>query len=341
VLVLMGGPDAERAVSLDSGACVAKALRSSRRFRVAEAVIDAPGAEELRRLADDAGARVVFPVLHGTWGEGGPLQEALEEAGLAYVGSRPRSARLAMDKLATKTTLRVDGVPTPIARALDERDACDVEPPLVLKPIDDGSSVDLRICRTPAEVEQARAVLHDRRGRLMAERYVAGRELTVGIVDDAALPVIEIIPAVEFYDYEAKYEREDTRYVVDPDLPAETLERCREIALLAFRRLGCRDLARVDFIDAPGGPWFLELNTMPGFTTHSLLPMAARATGVEMPALCAGLARTALDRGRQVPRSESAGGTDAAGAVVATTTGEPAGCGRSPRNPAARRAAQR
>ncbi|MHC4947242.1 MAG: D-alanine--D-alanine ligase family protein [Planctomycetota bacterium] len=292
VVVLMGGPDAERDVSLMSGREVAAALRRSERFDVREAVVDAPDETELDRLGGD----VVFPVLHGRWGEGGPLQERLERIGRPYVGSGPRASALAMDKLATKTVLAADDVPTPPARQLRPEDPCDLEPPLVLKPVDDGSSVDLRICRDRAELDAARRLLHPRRGRLLAERFIAGRELTVGVVLGAALPVIEIVPATEFYDYEAKYTRDDTRYHLDPPLPDGCADACRRLAGLAYRRLGCRDLARVDFMLDERGPWFLELNTMPGFTTHSLLPMAAAHAGTPMPELCGRIVDEALRR---------------------------------------------
>jgi D-alanine-D-alanine ligase len=294
VLVLMGGPDAEREVSLLSGRGVAQALRDCGHYDVIERVVDRPTTGELTAMRGD----VVFPVLHGPWGEGGRLQERLEAAGLPYVGSRPPAATLAMDKLATKHIVSAADVRTPCAQRLDAGDECDLRPPLVLKPIDDGSSVDLHICRTERQVTAARARLHRSRGAVMAEPYIAGREITVGIVGDRVLPVIEVVPssAVEFYDYEAKYLRDDTRYVVDPDLPGDFGEQCQRMAMTAFRRVGCRDLARIDFILADDGPWFLEINTMPGFTSHSLVPMAADAVGVSMPALCAKLVEAALER---------------------------------------------
>jgi D-alanine-D-alanine ligase len=297
VLVLMGGPDAEREVSLLSGRAVAQALRESGRFEVIDRVIDQPTAGELTALGGD----VVFPALHGQWGEGGPLQELLEKAGLPYVGSPPEAAALAMDKLATKHVASAAGVQTPCAQRLEPDDACDLVPPLVIKPIDDGSSVDLFICRSADEVASARARLHPARGALMAEPYVAGREITVAIADSDLLPLIEIIPsaAVEFYDYEAKYLRDDTRYIVDPQLPGDVGEQCRRAAVLAFDRIGCRDLARIDFIVDDRAPWFLEINTMPGFTTHSLVPMAAASVGMGMPDLCAKLVDVALSRAEQ------------------------------------------
>jgi D-alanine-D-alanine ligase len=299
VLVLMGGPDAEREVSLVSGRAVAEALRATDRFRVVEHVIDAITAEELERIILRERVRIVFPALHGSWGEGGPMQQVLEDCGVAYVGSKPRPAALAMNKVATKQMLAPDCIQTPESQIIASDDDCTIDPPLVLKPVDDGSSVDLRICRSTKAVGQARAELHPRRSRLLAERYIDGRELTVGILAGEALPLIEIIPAdaVEFYDYEAKYERDDTRYIVDPDVPRAVAEQCRDVALLAFRRLGCRDIARVDFMYDARGPWFLEINTMPGFTPHSLVPMAARAIGLEMPDICRRLVETALVRG--------------------------------------------
>jgi D-alanine-D-alanine ligase len=310
VLVLMGGPDAEREVSLNSGREVAAALRASNQFNVVDRVIDRPTIFELKALASECGADAVFPVLHGRWGEGGPLQELLEQLGLPYVGSQPRAAALAMDKMQSKAAVTMHGVPTPPAQELGAEDRCAIAPPLVLKPVDDGSSVDLRICRSAEEVDAARAHFHARRGRLMAEAYIAGRELTVGIVLDEPLPIIEIIPAVEYYDYQAKYTREDTRYEIDPSLPAGMSERCVEMAMTAYRVIGCRDLARVDIMFDGREPWFLEINTMPGFTKHSLVPMAARKRapgddaggGWEMPELCARLARAALGRGHAVER---------------------------------------
>ena len=296
VLVLRGGPDAEREVSLMSGAEVAGALVESGLFTVVDEVINQPTEQQLRDLVKQHEAEVIFPVLHGPWGEGGGLQEILEEVGVPYVGSKPRPARLAMNKFATKTLLAQDHVPTPPAIQIEPEDECDLEPPLVLKPVDDGSSVDLRICLTREDIEVARAELHPRRERLLAEEYIDGRELTVGYVCGDTLPLIEIMPAMEYYDYDAKYVRDDTRYVLDPELPAGVTERCRELTLIACRRLGCRDVARVDFMLDERGPWLLEVNTMPGFTTHSLVPMAAAHAGRPMPDLCAYLTQTALDR---------------------------------------------
>lgn len=297
VLVLMGGPDAEREVSLDGGREVAAALRAHGRGDIVDAVVDRPTAADITAFEAD----VVFPVLHGPWGEGGALQEVLEAAGVAYVGSRPGPSRRAMDKLVTKMLLAPHEIPTPPARELVAGVECDLAPPLVLKPVDDGSSVDLCICRTDAEVREGVRRLQIRRPRLMAERLIEGREVTVGIVLDEPLPPIEVAPAEGLYDYAAKYEREDTGYIVDAELPPGVSARCVENAMIAYRALGCRDLARVDFMVDERGPWFLEINTIPGFTTHSLVPMAARHAGVPMPELCWRLVEHAWRRGADRP----------------------------------------
>ncbi|MFM9181929.1 MAG: D-alanine--D-alanine ligase [Phycisphaerales bacterium] len=293
VLVLKGGPDAEREVSLRSGTEVAAALREAG-FAVEEVAIDRPGLAELRAMRGD----VVVPVLHGAWGEGGPLQELLEADGRPYVGARPSAARLAMDKVATKAAVGAIGVPTPEAQELRLGEPLSVACPVVLKPADDGSSVDLRICTTPQEVERARLELEPRRTRVMAESFIRGRELTVGLIDGECLPTIEIRPREGTYDYEAKYHRDDTQYVLDPELPEGVAEAVRAFSRAAWHAVGCRDVARADFMLDARGPWFLEINTMPGFTDHSLVPKAARHAGIPMDRLVAGLVHRALGRRR-------------------------------------------
>ncbi|MBM4112053.1 MAG: D-alanine--D-alanine ligase [Phycisphaerae bacterium] len=312
VLVLKGGPDAERDVSLKSGSMVAAALRRAG-CEVVEAAIERPDAAALAALEGE----VIFPALHGPWGEGGPLQELLEADGRPFVGCRARAAKLAMDKLATKTIARRIGVPTPPSRDLTPGDRCDLAPPLVLKPIDDGSTVDVLICRTESEVREGLSALMERRERprrrVMAERFIEGREITVGWALDRILPVIEIVPAEGFYDYEAKYLRDDTEYVADPHraeswantrsrrtpLPAAIVERASADALRLIEALGARDVARVDFMVDDDGAWLLEVNTMPGFTDHSLVPKAAAHAGLSFPELCRGLVERAALRGRE------------------------------------------
>lgn len=296
VLVLMGGTDAEREVSLNSGAEVARALAEGGAFEVVPLVIDRIDIEGLRAQRPS----LVYPVLHGPWGEGGELQKILErleeEDGVPFVGPKSRPAAIAMNKLATKMhAMRLD-IRTPRAREVLRRELIDIDPPLVLKPSNDGSSVDLRICRDQQSVMIARAELEPKRPSLMAEEYIEGREMTVGIVNGEVLPIIEIIPPGEYYDYDAKYNSDETRYVVEPELDEEVAEEMRRATRSIYAALGLRDAARADFIVNEQGSWFLEINTAPGMTTHSLVPMAARHTGVEMPEFCTGLARVALTR---------------------------------------------
>jgi D-alanine-D-alanine ligase len=292
VLVLKGGPDAEREVSLRSGGMVAAALRRAG-AEVHEQTIDRPGLAEIRAMPGD----VVFPVLHGPWGEGGVLQELLEQDGRPYVGCAPAAARLAMDKPASKRAVSEVGVPTPDSQVLRAGDRLTLSPPLVLKPCDDGSSVDLRVCGTVADAEIARTELHPRRPVLLAESFIAGRELTIGLLEDRELPLIEVRPKCGLYDYEAKYNRDDTEYRLDPELPAGVGDSIRRWARAAWNRLGLRDVARMDFMLDARGAWFLEANTMPGFTDHSLVPKAAMHAGIPMERLVITLAERARIRG--------------------------------------------
>jgi len=298
VLVLKGGPDAEREVSLRSGGMVAAALRRAGAV-VHEQTIDRPRLEELRAMPGE----VVFPVLHGPWGEGGVLQEILERDGRPYVGCAPAAARLAMDKPASKRAVAEVGVPTPDSQVLRAADRLTLSPPLVLKPCDDGSSVDLRVCGTVADAERARAELHPRRPVLLAESFIAGRELTIGLLEDRELPLIEVRPKCGLYDYEAKYNRDDTEYRLDPELPAGVADSIRRWARAAWTRLGLRDVARMDFMLDARGAWFLEANTMPGFTDHSLVPKAAAHAGLPMEQLVIALAERALARGGATVRA--------------------------------------
>lgn len=312
VLVLGGGPDAEREVSLVSSRCVAKALTEAG-HQVNYQVIDRPTVDELARW----GGEVVFPVLHGGWGEGGPLQDILEALKRPYVGCRGNAARLAMDKIATKMLAAQHGVPTAPCAVFNARDeGCPLgDFPVVLKPIHEGSSVGVHIVKTPGQWRDAiNAVREDIRRHperaYMVERAILGaRELTVGVTGSwtagsaggaeiEVLDPVEIRPAVEFYDYQAKYNRDDTRYTVDPELPAGVKQKVQGWAREMFAALGCRHLARVDFLLAPGGVFLLEVNTMPGFTDHSLFPMAAAHRGKPMPAICSHLVALAWSQPR-------------------------------------------
>lgn len=300
VLVLGGGPDAEREISLKSSEAVFNAARQAG-LDAALVLIDRPGPAEVASWSD----RVVLPILHGRFGEGSTLQRMMERAGVRFAGCRSEAARLAMDKMATKLAAARCGVPTTPGAVLDaDDDESPVGLPAVIKPVSEGSSVGLHICRDQPSWERAVAEAHADQQRnpqraYMVEPFVAGRELTAPVLADEsgrlrALPLVEIAAADGVYDYKAKYTRNDTRYTVLPDLPEAVTRRIQDDAVSLARAIGVRHLARVDFLWPPGRePVVLEVNTMPGFTATSLLPMAARAAGMEMPDLVAHLARLA------------------------------------------------
>ncbi len=297
VLVLGGGPDAEREVSLVSSRAVAAALQHAG-HSVNYQIIDRPTLQEISLWAGE----VVFPVLHGGWGEGGPMQDILEGLGRPFVGCRGKAARMAMDKMGTKLIAAQHGVPTAAAVVFNAADeGCPLgDMPVVMKPVHEGSSVGVHICRTWPQWNDAVVATRGDMKRhpdrvYMVERAVLGaRELTVGVLGSEtdrmgceALDPIEINPSVAFYDYEAKYKRDDTVYVTDPPLPEGVRAKVQGWARTMFEAIGCQHLARVDFLmDREGGLWLLEVNTMPGFTDHSLLPMAAAHRGRAMPGLC-------------------------------------------------------
>ena len=297
VLVLGGGPDSERQVSLWSSLGVADALRGLGR-PVRYEVIGKLTQKELAALPGD----VIFPVLHGGWGEGGGLQDLLEADGRPYVGSKAHAARLAMDKLATKMAAARAGVPTAECAVWNPSDeGCPIAFPVVVKPVHEGSSVGVHFVREAGEWAAVREkVLSEQREHpsrvYMIERAVlGGRELTVSVLDGRVLAPIEIIPKVAFYDYEAKYTSDETQYRVDPELPAGVKELVRGAAAKMWEALGLRHLARVDFLlDRQGTAWLLEVNTMPGFTSHSLMPMAAAHAGLSYADLCAALVDMAV-----------------------------------------------
>ncbi len=287
VLVLRGGPSAERDVSLASGGGVAAACR-----RLGHSVTEADVVpSDLSAL--DLPADVIFPVLHGQFGEDGQLQAILESRNLRYVGSDSAASSLAMDKDAAKRAWRTAGLPTADWACLDLR--CEsvrlpanFPPPYVLKPTTEGSSIGVRMCDTAAEVQAAAGELAARYSRAILERRLTGPELTVGILGETALPVIQVKPACGFFDYEAKYCRTDTTFLLKPEIDDALYRTTQATALTAFRALGCRDYARVDLIaDLRDGPQLLEINTIPGFTDHSLLPKAAAAAGISFDNLAA------------------------------------------------------
>ena len=300
VTVLYGGPSAEREVSLISGKAVIAGLRSMGHEVFASDI----GPTNLGGL--DHPADVIFPVLHGKFGESGELQEILEQRRLAFVGSGSKASRLGMDKVKTKQAWEQAGLPTPEYRVITAADQPfpEIEYSCVVKAIDSGSSIDVYVCKSPAELPaQAREAMERvvaRHGRALVEQFISGPELTVGVLEERPLAPIRIVPRREFFDYEAKYKANDTEHRFDTGLPANVVEECRHLARKANEVVGARDLARIDIMidHATNRPYLLEINTLPGFTPKSLLPEAANHAGIPFGQLVDRLVRRAYDRGR-------------------------------------------
>jgi D-alanine-D-alanine ligase len=285
--VLMGGRSAEREVSLKSGGAVLAALR---RQGIDAHAFD-PAEQDLGAL-ERAGFARVFVILHGRGGEDGTMQGALELLGIPYTGSGVMASALGMDKWRTKLIWQSAGLPVPEYAVLtDDSDFTAAEAslglPLFVKPAREGSSVGISKVKAPGGLRAAYQAAAEHDALVLAERYLGGGEYTVAILGDQVLPAIRIVPATEFYDYEAKYFRDDTRYLCPCGLPAEQEMAMRDLAQRAFSVLGCRGWGRVDILLAEDGrPYLLEINTAPGMTDHSLVPMAARTAGIDFDELC-------------------------------------------------------
>lgn len=284
VAVLLGGKSAERAVSLNSGNAVLAALKrggvNAHAFDTAE-----------RPLHELEGFDRVFIALHGRYGEDGTIQGALELMGIPYTGSGVMAAALGMDKWRTKLLWQAAGIPTPAFELVQaDSDFAAIERrlglPMFVKPANEGSSIGISKVKAAGGLQAAYEEAAKYDPLVLAEQFVGGGEYTVGILGDLALPVIRIVPANEFYDYEAKYLRDDTRYLCPCGLGEAQESAIRAQALQAFRVLGGRGWGRVDFLmDEAGNHYFLEANMSPGMTDHSLVPMGARAAGVDFDQL--------------------------------------------------------
>ena len=278
---MMGGKSAEREISLKSGAAVLSALQRSD----VDAQAFDPAVEDLSTLREKNIDRV-FIALHGRGGEDGALQGALDLMEIPYTGSGVLASALAMDKWRSKLVWQAAGIPVPdFAVITADSDFAAVEEklglPLFVKPANEGSSIGISKVKQHGDLPAAYAVAVKFDVVVLAERFLAGGEYTVGILGDRALPVIRIVPATEFYDYESKYLRDDTEYRIPSGLSADSEQELQQLAQRAFAVLGGRGWGRVDLmLDDVGKPYVLEVNTSPGMTDHSLVPMAARAAGL-------------------------------------------------------------
>ena len=281
VAVLMGGPSSERAVSLRSGAAVAKALRE-RGYEVAEVVVG-----EDSSFAVPPGTDVAFVAMHGRFGEDGTIQALLRKQGVPHTGSDPEASRRAFDKSLSKPAMVAAGIPTPKHEFLRKGQARTLPLPVVVKPVRQGSSVGVSRVFREADWAAALELALGLDEVALVEEFIPGRELTVGVVGGTVLPVVEIVAPDDFFDYHAKYTAGVSQHVIPAPIPEATAKACQEAALATFRALGCSGMGRVDIRLRPDGKFFvLELNNIPGMTELSLLPDAARAHGWSFPELC-------------------------------------------------------
>ncbi len=297
IAVLKGGWSPERAVSMNSGAAAASALKEAG-YDAIEIVASREVAEQLRDVRPDA----VFNALHGQWGEDGCVQGLLEVLGIPYTHSGVLASALAMDKQRAKAVFEDAGIPAPPGMVVSREEAAGgavMPAPYVIKPNAQGSSVGVFIVREgdnrpPAELASEEWNLGD---DVLVEKFIPGRELTVAVMGDRPLCVTEITTSLAFYDYEAKYAAGGSKHILPANLPEEITERCLDLALRAHNALGCRGLSRADFrfdeADGVNGLYCLEVNTQPGLTATSLAPEQAAYLGISFPALCAWMAEDA------------------------------------------------
>jgi D-alanine-D-alanine ligase len=297
IAVLSGGIGSEREISFQSGRCVAEALKQGD-FDVVTSDIR----PDYLDILDDESIDVFFPALHGEFGEDGQLQRILEDRSLLFAGSGSASSELAFDKIASKKLFEEVGITTPAVIEFDSKiDIKSLEEQLdnftggyVVKPVKQGSSVGIGILSNAKEaISKAQKTISEF-GDCMIEEFIPGREITVGILNGQALPIIEVCPKSGFYDYDAKYIDDETEYLFDTITDPEVVAGVNKSAIDCFDMLDCRHFARVDFILKDDGiAYVLEINTIPGFTSHSLLPKAAARAGFPMSDLCSKIVQAA------------------------------------------------
>ena len=287
VAVLKGGVSSEREVSLQSGAAVAEGLRAA-----GHEVVEVDVREETFQLNHRVEA--VFIALHGAFGEDGRVQKHLVDKGMPYTGSGPEASRRSFDKRLSKKLFIQHDIPTPAFEVLRAGDTRTFSLPVVVKPPLQGSTIGLKRVFEEALWEDSFQQALGYCEEVLVEKFISGRELTVAVVCNEAMPIVEIVAPNDNYSYEAKYHSTETEYLVPAPLAPSVGCACQELALRVFALLGCRGMARIDFrLSDEGRFYVLELNTIPGFTTTSLLPMAAKAAGIDFPQLCDRILATA------------------------------------------------
>ena len=294
--VLAGGPSSEREISLRSGRAVHNALieegLNAFFVDVHDNIYDIIKSEKMD---------VAFLALHGKFGEDGTVQKILDSAGIPYTGSRAAASKLALDKIASKEAFAKNGIPTPKYKVVEKDTGraglkiSSIKLPVVVKPQFEGSSIGLSVVKDQEALEGALKAAFGYSAKVLLEEYISGRELTVGILNDRPLPVIEIVPKERVYDYKAKYSDPDTQYLVPAPIREGATKLAQSLGMRAHTALGCRSFSRTDMMmDAAGNIFVLEVNTIPGMTERSLLPKAAGAIGVSFSQLCVKLIEDAL-----------------------------------------------
>lgn len=301
--VLAGGSSGEREISLESGRAVSEALREA---GLEVLFFDIRSIEDLEELsADDM--NIAFIALHGGFGEDGTAQKLLEVKGIAYTGSGPKASKKAMDKVTSKEIFCRNGLTVPLTYKLsgDNPYIFDgVKYPCVIKPVCGGSSQGLEIIHSPIQIKKILGDVNFSKENVFAEEFIEGREITVGVVRDKALPAVEICATGEVYDFGAKYLSCDTKYVVPADIPKKTALKAREDAVIAHKALGCQSFSRADFrLSNEGKLFILEVNTIPGLTKRSLLPKAAAGSGLDFIRLCVNMLEDGLEIRREIMHS--------------------------------------
>ncbi|HWR43271.1 D-alanine--D-alanine ligase [Sporomusa sp.] len=304
IAVVMGGPSAEREVSLNTGRAILAALQEKGYNAVGIDLIPRHFVDQLKSEQID----IVFNAIHGLYGEDGLMQGTLEMLGIPYTGSGVLASAVAMDKAVTKRLFMAAGIPTPRSRLYNKQDAggnlaseiqMEFGVPVVIKAAAQGSSIGVIIVEETANIELAVTEAFKFSDHIVVEEFIRGKELTVSILgtdQPEALPIIEIVPQSGRYDYKSKYTKGATEYIVPADLEAEVTSRVQQVALEAYKLLNCRGIGRVDvMLDNDNNPFVLEVNTIPGMTATSLVPKAAAAVGIHFADLCERILLMAAD----------------------------------------------
>jgi D-alanine-D-alanine ligase len=298
--IFMGGPSSEREISLASGQAVYEVLKNQA-LDVVTIDILTDSWEENCKLIQKVNIDVAFIALHGHFGEDGQIQAMLELLNIPYTGSDSTASHLAMDKIASRRIFQDAGLPVPnyviLSGGDDPKIIQNLSGPFVVKPTAQGSSIGLSIVKSEEKLNKAIDYALGFDGRVIVEEYINGREITVGILGDSALPVVEIVPQNKFYDYEAKYKPGMSDYIVPAKLSDKITAQAQDKALIAHRLLGCSGFSRVDMrLNHENIPFILEVNSIPGLMETSLLPKAARAMGIDFAQLCIQILRLTHER---------------------------------------------